>query len=160
MGGCFWEEHTWWGVHKWWFDEFLKELFRNLGVWNVWLLRGWWGECPVAKEKKFGTFFSLNFNPWISRYDVDFHQEPMRFDHAALESWKRTLEKQNWRGMCICYWKSMMQKLGARNNRCIFEVFFLYVCILFVFSPGWNSKMMPFSWRGKRRTQFSLPKGS
>ena len=49
------------------------------------------GFFPVAKDwGNLEPFLLLNLTPWISRYDVDFHQEPMRFDHAALESWKRT----------------------------------------------------------------------
>ena len=59
--------------------------------------------AQLPRKRNLEPFFSLNYTPWISRYDVDFHQEPMRFDHAALESWKRTLEKQNWKGMRICY---------------------------------------------------------
>ena len=66
---------------------------------------------------------------------------------------RTTGKNEHWRGMCICYWKSMMAKTWCKKQskyfrRCFFVVFYVF------FAPGWNSKMMPFSWRGTRRTQF------
>ena len=76
-------------------------------------------------------------DPWdIFRYDVDFHQEPMRFDHAALESWKNE------------HWKNTKMEVENAANWMFFSPFLL----LEKMDKSWNhSWLFPRSifWEAK-----------